>query len=338
MVIWRRRWPEATFALGWFVLALAPVLDLFPLGPRAVNMADRYLFIPSLGICWLLTLSGIRLWDHGLGRSRRMAVASTVAVAGLLLAWTGAALGYSAAWRDNIALFSRMVRDLPESSLGYQNLGLALARAGQIEEAIPVLETAVRLNPGDIRSQLSLARTYVESGRTVEGFRILDRMEPRARHDKMYYMVRARAHMAVQEWEAAFQTVSQGLQQFPNLSEAYQVLGFVQEQRGRAQDARDAYRRAVELRPDLFWSHLGLAHVQLQLGRLSEAASAARAAVDLDADSVAAWRILARVLEQSGDLKSSHEAQERVLELERTTQGNTDVSPSLLAPGTSQGR
>lgn len=338
VVAWRRRWPEAVFALGWFLLALAPVIDLVPLAPRAVNMADRYLFIPSLGICWLLALAGISLWDRYLGRSRRIAVASGVAVACLLLAWTGSTLGYSAVWRDNLALFDRMVGDLPDAALGYHNLGLALARAGRVEEAIRALETAVRLDPNDVRSQLSLARTYVESGRTVEGFRILDRLELRASRDKMYFLVRARAHMAVNEWDAAFTMVSRALQQFPDLAEGYQVLGFVQERRGSVQEARDAYRQAVRLSPDLPWSYLGLARIQLQLGELGEAASAARAAVRLDSSLVAAWQILALALEQMGDVAGSRQAWKRVLELDDVPEGIAEARRHLFIPGALDGR
>jgi tetratricopeptide (TPR) repeat protein len=281
-----RRWPEAVFALGWFLLALAPVVDLIPIAQRAVSMADRYLFIPSLGICWLLAISGNCLWDRFVRHSRRIAIASGIVVAGLLLLWTWTTLGYSATWKENLALFGGMVRDLPDSALGHHNLGLALARAGRGEEAIRSMETAVRLDPHNDYTQLSLARTYVESGRTSEGFRILDRLEPRASHDKMYFLVRARAHMAVNEWDAAYRTLSQGLHQFPDLAEGYQVLGFVQERRGKVQEARVAYRQAVTLRPDLQWSYLGLARIQLQIGEHGGAASAARAAVRLDSSLV----------------------------------------------------
>ena len=82
------------------------------------------------------------------------------------------------------------------------------------------------------------------------------------------------------------------------------------------QEARDAYRQAVTLRPDLQWSYLGLARIQLQLGEHGGAASAARAAVRLDSSLVAAWQILALALEQMGDVAGSRQAWERVLELD----------------------
>lgn len=292
VLAWRRRWPEAAFALGWFLLALAPVVDLFPLAPRAVNMADRYLFIPSLGICWLLALAGISLWDRYLARSRRIAVASGIAVSGLLLALTWTTLAYSAVWRDNLALFGRMVRDLPNAALGYHNLGLALARTGRIEEAVQALETAVRLDPTDVRSLLSLARTYVENGRPREGFRILDDLERQGAQDKMYFMVRARAHMAVEEWDRAERVLRRGLERLPDLAEAHLSLGYVLERQGHPRDAIASYRRALALSGDLLWAYVGLARTQLQLGDASAAASAARLALAMAPENPEAARLL----------------------------------------------
>lgn len=316
LLAWQRRRPEAGYALGWYLLTLAPVADLAPLAPRPVNMADRYLFIPSLGICWLLALGGIALWDHALARSRRIATAFLAAAGGLLLAWTGSALTYAEVWRDNVTLFERIIRDNPSSPFGYNNLGLALVRVGRIPDAIRILETAVRLDPQDVDSQLSLARTYVENDRAAEGFRILDRLKPQMEHDKMYVMVRARAHMAVEEWESAGQVLLRGLQSFPDLAEGHQALGFVLERQGRVQEALEAYRKAVRLRPDLLQAYLGLARIYLQRGDMRGAASAARAALDLDPNSAVAWQALALVLEATGNPVESRQAWGRVLELE----------------------
>jgi tetratricopeptide (TPR) repeat protein len=290
---WWRRQPEAAFALGWFLIAMAPVADLVPLAPRALNMADRYLFIPSLGVCWLVALAGRSLWERTVGQSGKAAIAFGVATGGILLSWTGSTLAYAPVWRDNITLFSRMVRDLPHAAFAYNNLGLALLRSGNTEEAIQALETAVRLDPEDVRSQLSLARTYVEQGEPKKGFQILDRLTSLGGHDKMYFLVRGSAHMAVGEWDAARQVLSRGLQLFPELGDGYQALGFVLEQQGKTQEAMDAYRQAVRLRPDLAWAHLGLARIQLDLGQPGEAVSAARAALSIVPEDPLAARILA---------------------------------------------
>ncbi len=138
--------------------------------------------------------------------------------------------------------------------------------------------------------------------------------------------------MAVNEWDAAFAMVSRSLQKFPDLAEGYQDLGFVQERRGRVEEARDAYRQAVTLRPDLQWSYLGLARIQLRLGEPGEAASAARAAVRLDSSLVAAWRILALALEKMGDVAGSRQAWKRVLDLDEVPERIAEATSAPFHP------
>ena len=302
LVAWIRRYPAAAFALGWYLITMAPITDLFPLAPRGVNMADRYLFIPSLGICWLLGLAGVRLWDHAKAWSRQAIMVLGAAATGILLAWTLSTLGYAAIWRDNITLFSSAVRTLPGCAFCYNNLGLALVRAGRIEEAIQALETAARLDPTDVRSLLSLARTYVESGRPREGFRILDRLERQGVQDKMYFMVRARAHMAVEEWDAAERVLRRGLERLPGLAEGHLSLGYVLERQGNPREAIAAYRRALALRGDLVWAYVGMARTQLQLGDTRAAASAARLALAMAPENSEAARILSEAEAGRGDL------------------------------------
>ena len=48
-ILWKRVRP-ATFAILWFFVTLAPVLDARWMG---VYVPDRYLYIPSAGFCWL---------------------------------------------------------------------------------------------------------------------------------------------------------------------------------------------------------------------------------------------------------------------------------------------
>jgi tetratricopeptide (TPR) repeat protein len=336
LAAWWHRQPRAAFAVGWVFLTLAPAADLVPLGQRianllSANMADRYFFIPSLGICWLLALGGIHLWDKARLQSRRWAVAFAIVSGGVLGVWIGSVLAYTPIYRDSLSLSARDVRDNPQYSPGYGNLGLALVRAGRIDEAIRALETAVRLDPGDVRAQLALARTYVEHGRASDGFRILDRLGPWPGHEKMYFLVRARAHMAMEEWDSAYRVLSYGLQRFPELAEGYQALGFILEKQGRMEEAMDAYRRAFDLRPDLFWAYLGLARIQLQLGDARQAASTARAAVRSDANVAAAWRILALALEEIGDSSGSRQAWKQVLELDDAPESVTEASRHLFS-------
>ena len=48
------------------------------------------------------------------------------------------------------------------------SLGALLAEAGRVAEAIPHLEAALRIDPGDVAARQNLARAYALSGQTSQ--------------------------------------------------------------------------------------------------------------------------------------------------------------------------
>ena len=65
IVLWRRA-SVISFALVWFVVTLAPVLNARLLAPNV--FAERYLYLPSVGFSWLAGWSLVALWDKASAR------------------------------------------------------------------------------------------------------------------------------------------------------------------------------------------------------------------------------------------------------------------------------
>ena len=57
LLIWSwRRAPLVAYGTAWFLVTISPVVDLVPLSPRDMGLADRYLYLPSVGVSILLAL------------------------------------------------------------------------------------------------------------------------------------------------------------------------------------------------------------------------------------------------------------------------------------------
>jgi protein O-mannosyl-transferase len=135
----------ALFGAGWVLIALFPVMNVIPTG---VLVAERTLYVPSLGAC-LLAAAWLGRLSCGPARA---------ALAALVL--SGAATGAVVVgnWRDAETLWRTTVASHPSSpgahlSLGqalvdrWQTSGAAPSRA-ELDEAGAEFETAYRLNPG----------------------------------------------------------------------------------------------------------------------------------------------------------------------------------------------
>jgi tetratricopeptide (TPR) repeat protein len=233
-----RRAPVAAFAIAWMGITWLPVSNLVPL--TAYFVADRYLYLPSLGFCLLVALG----LDTLLGRRRAL----LVLVAALLVA-AGAARSLARVrdWRDDLSLWTAALRNVPEGSARiHAELGRALLIAGRPAEALPHLEKAAELRPtrADVLSDLGVA--LLQSGRAGEAVPILRRAVDRWPDSPLARLNLAHALLATGQRDEAVSllraTVAAGAwrQVTPHVQAALTARGMT------AEEFRDGVRRWLE--------------------------------------------------------------------------------------------
>lgn len=127
---WRRRDRPMVYALAWIGLTLAPSLAVIA-KPLVAPLAERYLYLPSVGFCWAFGSLAARFGSGSNGRRRlaRIAIGSLILIA---FARTGER---NAVWRDNLALWSDTAARNPVDGLPTRNLAAATAAAGDTAAA-----------------------------------------------------------------------------------------------------------------------------------------------------------------------------------------------------------
>jgi tetratricopeptide (TPR) repeat protein len=111
LILLRRRPREGVLAAWWFIV-MVPVANV--LVPITNISADRYLFLPLLGLC---ALAGCALAALD---SRRAATGVLVAVTAALSVLS---VRQALFWKDSLALWTRAVEVAPRSGRAWQNLG-----------------------------------------------------------------------------------------------------------------------------------------------------------------------------------------------------------------------
>jgi tetratricopeptide (TPR) repeat protein len=159
----RRLWATRTrdaFWIGWFLIALLPVLAFGSFGD--ILLADRFLYLPSAGAAVLLARLLSPWLDPGLQRrAGRVALASACAV---LVALGLLSVRRTRFWRDDLILFETMARTSPASAMVRCNYGLALYDAGDYARAKEELRRAIRLVPGYALAHNNLAAALEREG------------------------------------------------------------------------------------------------------------------------------------------------------------------------------
>ncbi len=197
----------AWFWLGWIPIAMLLNANLLPL---EALFAERYVFVSSLGIAALAATAGRRLAAR-LGQPHLATIAGITVIASL----AAMSLQRSSYYRDEIAFSQQWAATSPGHANAHASLGVALARAGRLEEAVPALRDAVRLEPHLAAAHYNLGATLARLGRRDEAI-------------------------------AAFRET---LRQWNGDADAHYALGVLLAERGDRGEATVELREAARLRP-----------------------------------------------------------------------------------------
>ena len=308
---WRKE-RLVSFGLLWFFVNIAPVLNARWLGANVFT--ERYLYLPSLGFCWIAAWGGRLLWMRlaGCPTARKFYAVGLAIVAILCLVrivtrnriWHDDPTFYRstlAAQPDAIALrinlgavywnlgspdqaeaeWREALRRAPNHWLILNNLGLACARKKRYDEAIEDFQRSIRLRPNYADSHMNLGRTYAETGAVEKAeaqLRAAVALAPlyvQARNElAKFYFDTGRLAEAEQQFRSS---ISSGA-----TTQAWNSLGEIYSRWNRRQDAEHAFRQAVAL--DTFDSraHFGLGAVLEAQGRTNEALNEYEAGLQTD--------------------------------------------------------
>ena len=146
-VCWRSRERNvrfASFGIVWFFATLAPVLNAHWLARNVFT--ERYLYLPSVGVAWLVGLGASKLWSRTAPRParRRALVLAGLAVGGLFAARI---VIRNRDWNNDIVLYTRTLELSPDAYVIQNNLGTVYWHKGAWDKAESVWRTALAQNP-----------------------------------------------------------------------------------------------------------------------------------------------------------------------------------------------
>ena len=241
------------FWMLWFVVFLAPVLQLVP---NPVWVADRYLYIPVVGAFVLVARLFFEVFDrieksslrigglrHGWVRHGWETVMATI-----LLAFALQTYYHLPVWRNNLTFWEATVKTCPTSAFCHGRWGQALFREGQIDAAFREFFEAIRIRPAP-QYLLYLGDAYTDGpGDYVQALRAYRAAEEGAGALPLFVLAKiAKAHYLAGDFPQARLVIDAGRRTDPDNPALLMVDGFLEWRLGNPEAARTSLRRVLAL-------------------------------------------------------------------------------------------
>ena len=263
----RRRYPFLLIGWLWFLGMLVPAIGLIQSSSQA--MADRFTYLPALGVMILAVWGAYELTQRRRYAVMALSVAGSAAIV-LCVVLTRQQLGH---WKDGEALFRQAVGVTKDNWLALNNLGCALVKKGQFDEAISHYLEALRLKPGYAMAYNNLGVALTKKGQFDAGisqFQEALRLKPdyaEARYNFGNALVRkGRIDEGISEYREA-------LRHQPDYADAHCKLGIALVKKGQIDEGISQYLEALRLNPEDAEAHCNLGVALVRKGRVDEGIS-----------------------------------------------------------------
>jgi protein O-mannosyl-transferase len=315
-----------SFWVIWVALTLAPVLNARWMATNVFT--ERYLYLPSVGLCALLAGGFVFLFRRFAGRIAALRWTLVTSAAVLAFLAVGEIVARNRDWRDDFTLLSRTlviephssnVRtdfgvlewnsgrkveaerewrlalvDRPDDPIALSNMGLAMLEKKRYQDAEAYLQKAIALRPRFAAPHVHLGGVYAAEGNKA-------RAEREFRRAVEIYPLSNQARNALGKFyldagnlaDAEIQYRA-SVESLPNL-EAWDQLGDLYLREGAPGRAEEAWRQAIRLSTFDGHAHVSLGNIYLSSGREAEAEKEYRIVLLLDPNSADALQGLRKL-------------------------------------------
>jgi len=286
------------FAVGWcwFLGTLVPVIGLVQVGIQA--MADRYTYIPLIGLCIGLVWGFAETLTCHPGLKRPFAALSIFS----LIACACLTVRQVHFWHDSETLFRRAAEVTPNNYLAYNNLGHYLSGKGRAAEAMANYMRALEINPVYDEALNNVGYALAGQRRFPEAIDYYERAL-RIRPDQVeVHNNLGNALSELGKLNEAIQQYSIALKLNPEHADAHNNLGIALAMQGKLDEAIPHFREAIRFKPGYASAHSNLGNALAVQHKSDEAIKEYQISLDLNPTEPQAYNNLGNVLTEQGRL------------------------------------
>ena len=258
--------PSISFFVGFVLLSFAPLSNFIRIsGPADMGFmsAERFLYIPSLGICVLLamgfayfirSIAGIDSETAGTAPKKNQRMIALGVLAVLLLGYTTLTILRNRDWYDNETFFKASLERAPNASILYMLLGNVYSIEQNWEKAEETLKMAIEyISPRDREEPTwiysDLAGVYAKQGLYDKALETMKLASKTKFHNSAVEYNYGEIYRAMGNLDKAISYYERSLNIYRDNIQALVKLGMCYQQKGQHELSNKAFLNALELLP-----------------------------------------------------------------------------------------
>lgn len=313
-VLWRSSTHKRAllFGFGFFLVNIMFVLQIK--GAGKAYLADRFTYIPYLGLFFLAGYGFNAIAEGRLWPSLRK---SLPFLAGAFLILCAAlTIRQNTSWKDSLALWDNVARVSPQDYLAWNNKGLALDELQRYEEAVQAYTQANTVDPGNYDAHHNLGVALFKLKQYEASIAAFSKAAANKPSEPDIFYNRGQTYQQLKNHAAALADFEKAVQlgcKKP-VRDIQLSLGLAYAGLNRHNEAINAFDVALKAKPDAD-CHYQKGNSYAALNNMAEAVRQYEAATQLKPDFTDAWNNMGNALAVSGNFSAAIPAYDKAIAL-----------------------
>ena len=234
--------------IGFFAITIFLVLQLLPVGGAII--ADRYSYIPSIGIFYLAG-EGFNLL---LNKKFRVPAFSLLAI--ITIIFSIKTYARCNIWNNDLSLWNDVISKYQTVPIAYNNRGLIYLHEGKNDIAFKDFNKAIELKPDYAKAYNNRGTLFMNENKSDEALKDFDKAIEFMPSSEGFHISRGNALKNKNRIDEALMEYDKALSLRPDFAEAFYSRGVLFMNQGKNSQAIEEYSKAIGLNPNYIEAYL----------------------------------------------------------------------------------
>jgi protein O-mannosyl-transferase len=280
----------------WYLGTLIPVSGLVQIN---APMADRYTYLPSIGIAVMLAW-GIELLFCRADIRKKILFPAGMAVIIVCMFLTWRQCGY---WKNSTTLWTHTIQVTQDNFLAYNNRGTSYDDPGKYRQAIEDFNEAIRLNPRYADALFNRGNVYASIGQyeqAVADYNEVIRLNPDYTDA---YLNRGGAYSDLGRYQLALEDLNKVISMKKHFAAVFYKRGVAYTKNGRYQHAIKEYNKDMTMKQDFAGLFFNIGVIYTKMGQYQPAIENYHQAITLNPAHVDSCKNMGLIYLKQGNSK-----------------------------------